>query len=852
MSVYIRDAKSNNERATNEGDQRMWAMAATAAMGLAAGGAQNLRLVSDSVPDFSSREAFVRSALSQWPTDQEKALAQFRWVHRARRVGSPMVEDGRPVLDPVLFFNSYGVTFCSTISMMNVSLWEAAGYRGRAVSLNAHCVSEIRYGDAWHMFDSDFCNYFLDEQGVVASAEALFKGRQREAGKWYLYDHCPTASYAQGRLFMGPSSASLKDVAEDWYAKYSPRPTAQGAQAGQRYILGLRPKETYTRYWRPLGVGPAFGRPFRDGKEAGETLTLRNGRANGRWVWTPDLADSSVLFAGENVAYRDGALRAKDAGKPAAAVFRVVAANVATSAQVEVTGTAALQVSANGGLTWESVGIESRESGRGTATLTDRQIGGRVEYLLKADLNGGATLNALTVTTVTHVNQRTLPALHLGTNRIVALSDGDLETVTLTPRLSSPEYAKDCLRVTGFESVKAPRDWEPSLRTDTPAELALSADTPRDIAYVRLASTVLLYQPMSRLTLAASFDEGATWRTVGEFSRAEPYADRRVSAETRDVPKGARRVLLRWALDGGKGGLINVFAEVGFRPAGRFMPYDVTYCWNEWRDGRWIERQHTERIADVRHAYQVNVGGTRPPQMKWVRHSPAGAAKTGYADGEDVGNRFARSEYGLDYGTRLETGAAYTVSRPAGDAYPDTGGKLLTDGFVSLASFWGLGDINLTGKKNANRVGELAAWEPGGPVAVTIDLGSVQTVGGVRVCAVQPNAKVQFPDTMTAEISSDGQAFAAAGKVSWEECFFPPGDELLWEGTDSPLYDDLPAGGILDHKFAIPFEKPAQARFVRVTLAPPKDPDAGMALWEIEVYDRLSKRPWSERLRMPE
>jgi hypothetical protein len=56
-------------------------------------GAFNLRVLSDSTPDWSSRENFVYSAIAHWPTEQERAIAQWRWFHRSRRVGSCVLED---------------------------------------------------------------------------------------------------------------------------------------------------------------------------------------------------------------------------------------------------------------------------------------------------------------------------------------------------------------------------------------------------------------------------------------------------------------------------------------------------------------------------------------------------------------------------------------------------------------------------------------------------------------------------------------------------------------------------------------------------------------------------------------
>ena len=202
-------------------------------------------------------------------------------------------------------------------------------------------------------------------------------------------------------------------------------------------------------------------------------------------------------------------------------------------------------------------------------------------------------------------------------------------------------------------------------------------------------------------------------------------------------------------------------------------------------------------------------------------------------------------------GRRL-TPKRYTVSRPPGKAFPDASGRVLTDGYVGLASFWGLANINLSGKKNKGRVGELVVWEPGKEVVVTLDLGDRRTVGAARVCAVQPNEKVLYPSRIVVETSADGASFTKAGETTWEACFFPPGDQMQWEGTDSPIYEHLPAGGIIDFKFPVLFKLLADARYVRFRLQPPAGGKAGIGLWELEVYESVIKAPWSERLRLPE
>jgi hypothetical protein len=819
------------------------------------GGAFNLRIVSDSVPDWSSRRNFVRSALSGWKTNHEKALAQFRWSYLCRRVGSTWFDHGRAVHDPVLFFNSYGMTMCGDISSLNVALWEASGWKARNVDVHDHVVAEVFYDDAWHMFDNDFCNYFLDEKGAVASGRALHEGRKRVKGKHYPFDHCPTASCPGGRIYMGPSSWALEGVARDWWDRYRPRLEFANAKAGHRYVLGIRPGESYTRHWKPLGLGGRYCR-LRRGKDpmAKGGSVLMNCRANGSWKWTPDLSDPNVLFASENVRCTKKGLKPRDPKKAASAVFRVAAANVVTSAswtlQPGVAGIAPkFSVSGNGGLSWHEVKAVpfGKLFYRGAAGAA---AAGRLEYLLKIELPGGLSVSDLQITTLTQVNPRVLPALRLGGNRVAAVSDEHLEYLTFYPRLSNDAHKKEAFRATNWQSIRNPSTRDVSVRGTGACELVFKASAPREIRCVRTACTAHLTESSATLFCEASFDGGKTWRLVGKQKFLGALYDQRLSFETRAVPRGAREALVRYRFDHGGSGLVDVFAEVGYRPAGPRMGYDVTYCWEEFRGGRWVERKHVERVRGAEHGYGINVGGTRPPRMKWVRVSAAGKGKTGYSDGEDVGRKYARPRKILRFGKKLSDGCRYEVNRKASSAFPDKGGKVLTNGYVGLASYWGLGGINLTGKKNVKRVGQLVVWEPGEELVITLDLGRLREVGGARVCAVQPNSGVLYPAKMVVELSADKTKFTEAGEVGWEECFFPTADFLHWEGFDSPLYDDLPAGGRIDFKFPVIFT-PRKARYVRFRLSPPEGGAAGVGLWEVEVYEAIGRQAWSDRITLP-
>ncbi|MFW6157934.1 MAG: discoidin domain-containing protein [Planctomycetota bacterium] len=813
------------------------------------GGAFNIRIVSDSVPDFSTRENFVRSALSGWKTDRERCLAQFRWMHRCRRVGPYVPEDGRPVLDPVLFFNSYGITFCSMIAEMNCSLWEAAGYVGRPRHIHDHVVSEVRYGGDWHMFDNDFCNYFLEADGTVASVDELHAGREREPGEHYLFDHCPTASCRGGRIFMGPSSASIKDVAKNWYSELRRwgRDDASCAHAGHRFFIDLTRFSSYTRYWGPTGTGKNYARLFRNGRDPAVGSTLKNSRSNGHWRW---IAEPSGLFAGDNVKVTARGVEQKDASKPGRAIYRFAPGNVMTWVEVQPyfarsASGGTVDVSGDAGLSWHPVDLNE---GRGQ---TAAGISGRLDLLVRVGLNEGRILRGLSVQARTQVNPRTLPALRLGTNTIVAAAGEQLETITLHPWLSHGKADKHTVRCKGFEANKHIRDSRVTIRSTGPSELVLRATAPRDIKRVRMASTMHIRKPGRHMTSSVSLDGGKTWREIGRRGYTKDrFVDYRTNHETRDIPEGTRGVLLRYAFNGDGTGLLNVVAHVSYEPAGGLVPYQIAYVWDEWHDGEWKTERHREWVEGLYHRFQIWVGGERPPRMRslCVRTPPTlkkvARSRTAAPD--------AHPPYRLEYGTVVSNGCDYRVSRKPSKAFPDTTGKVLTDGYIGLASFWGLGNINLSGKKNKGRVGELVVWEPGEPVTVTMDLGEVRAVGAARICAVQPNDRVLYPAKMVLETSADGKTFTKAGETDREACFFPPGDELRWEGWDSPVYEHLPAGGIIDFKFPVIFERPVDARYVRFRLAKPAKNNAGIGLWEVQVYDRINRTPWDERLQLPE
>jgi len=119
---------------------------------------------------------------------------------------------------------------------------------------------------------------------------------------------------------------------------------------------------------------------------------------------------------------------------------------------------------------------------------------------------------------------------------------------------------------------------------------------------------------------------------------------------------------------------------------------------------------------------------------------------------------------------------------------------------------------------------------------MTIDLGTEQTVSAVRVHAGQEGGfHLSYPDAIKVETSIDGNSFTFAGSVGFSQVFKPPADYVSWEQDEATMFSSFPAGGRLAYAYRVLFEKPAHARFVRITCQSRKG--WGMLLSELQVFD---------------
>jgi len=141
----------------------------------ARGADYNVTLATDSAPDFTDVDSYLRSITSQYAAPQEKAIGVWRWSQRLRKQTSFPTEGGHVVNDPIHFFSSYGYTMCGIISGIDNSLWLNLGWKAHYVQLGDHTVCECSWdgGKTWHMFDNSMSFYCFNDKGEVASVREI-------------------------------------------------------------------------------------------------------------------------------------------------------------------------------------------------------------------------------------------------------------------------------------------------------------------------------------------------------------------------------------------------------------------------------------------------------------------------------------------------------------------------------------------------------------------------------------------------------------------------------------------------------------------------------------------------------
>ena len=250
------------------------------------------RIVVNGRRDWYSVDSILAGVVKPGMTDAEKAMAIWAFTashdvqchENNRRVGPPYPDpeshpsrnEFRERADPVKAANCYYCSGCSLSAANFVVLCRQAGLAARAVwmcSLDqyaTHCVGEVLYDGAWHLFDPERRSFYLEaDNQTIASYRTLHEN----------------PALAARVIDGGCASPGMKTHAPD-YEKYYPPHAMPVEQWTSTMSMTLRPGEKFIWRWDHQGK-------FRCGENPRNRGNLPYGLANGKLIYRPPLAPST-------------------------------------------------------------------------------------------------------------------------------------------------------------------------------------------------------------------------------------------------------------------------------------------------------------------------------------------------------------------------------------------------------------------------------------------------------------------------------------------------------------------------------------------------------------------------------
>jgi hypothetical protein len=825
----------------------------------------NVKVVTDGSPDYYDMESLIHSITSKWDTPAEKCWALFYWNHIARRQTSPMMLHGLALTDPIMQFNDYGYTMCSTIAGINCSIWDALGLPVKYWDISNHTVPEVEYDGRWHMYDGSMSAiYTLCDGKTVAGVEDIGRegaceasdGRS-EPGHIARY-HCLNATSANGFLTGADCPRSL----DQEYRCFNPnglkyRPYYNDWDRGHRYILNLREGEVYTRHCRRLGDSPEYYVP-NNGKDPDNRFGIRgNGIRTFRPELTPNGLARSAHSATGVVAVEPAGVQPQVAGQPGVVVFKIESANIITSLSIRATfrrqspaDTNAIAVSTTNGLSWQEVWRNDNTGETPAEIALLDEVNGAYEVLVKVTLTAAerpsdSQLTGIEFQAITMLNGKTQPKLLHGKNTVYVGLGDQTESIVLWPDLRGDRYKTYVVEEQNITSKPDHPGYMGvmhAVEANREAYVVFRVDAPRDITRMRYGGRLYNRAPDSHIDFLHSFDEGKTWtKSYSLTSTAQPW-DVIHYEIVDDVPQGTRSMLIKYLLNSSAAGtnacsIYGVRMEVNHRPADPgFRPLEVTFIWQEVQeDYSLVERSYTELVTEVPHRYTINVGGADHPAMESLRINLKGAlpdVEYGYSDGVDAGGDRYVPRW-VTYGTNLANGKPYRVSASSNDKWGagDPEGKKLTDGVVGPPYAGGIGPSYALG------------WDKGAEPEITVDLGTAQQCGAFRIHLSGgwpwwDALKGEVQDRVEVLTSLDDGAYTSAGALDLDLRYKDiPVNHLLPDdetGT-GPIFELIP-------------EKPVEARYVRFKITP----ERSLTVSEVQVLDFIRYEPFDLRIALPD
>ncbi len=541
-------------------------------------------------------------------------------------------EPGGEVLDPVKLLNSYGFGLCYHIAPLLESVFKAGGFAdARVWFLTGHTVAEVFYDGGYHYFDSDMMGY-----NPIGASGPL---KQRPVASVHQIEQ--DGSIITGKL-VGPKQDDVANVDLPWYPA-DVRAHAIGGLAElftsskdnrvypyQRYESGhsmdfvLRPGERITRYFHPEPENLYYlpyrfdGTKWREFPQEIEQYKIRT--ADG-----PRSQKDARRWATGVQEYRTPVSPGSNTVYSMPCPYVIIDANFRMTAKLlNASDRITVETSVDDGRAWiMAATLGGPHEGAWTAApaiLTKSEHGSRnavsgtYGYLVRVSRTGGE-IRDLTLTTRFQLNPRTLPELAPGRNALeYASSDRERLELPLNffkMRNVAPvtsdgqEYlantsvaagdvivevkAPDGGEIGGFDAGARFLDLRDGLAPDKfTAEVRKVPAWPaaREAQSASLSWSASLDGSYRTLW---TYDSKLNWKDGEPIDRTLRWPE--VDREVRNLPKGTRRVYVRYRIQGiAMDSLRLAVVRQGLRSR---SPLEITHLWME--NGQ--RRERVERIA---------------------------------------------------------------------------------------------------------------------------------------------------------------------------------------------------------------------------------------------------------------
>jgi hypothetical protein len=586
------------------------------------------------------------------------------------------------VLDPEKLLNSYGFGLCYQVAPLLEATYDAGGFRdSRVWFLTGHTVAEVFYDGAYHYFDSDMMGYNpigsgplklrpvasvhqIEQDGNIILKKEIKPGQADPSAVDYPWYPADVRAHAI------PDLAELFTTTSDNYV-YPLKRYPQGHEMS----FVLRPGERIIRYFQPEPPG-VFYLPYQYDGSQWQEVPQEIKEYNIKTADGPHSQKDARTWATGKVEYRPPAdvLGTWQAGANSTATlvlampcpFVVIdAAFDIDVALPTVHDALRAETSTDGGASWvESAPLAGPFSSPWKirpARLTQsahgerNAVSGTYGYLFRLTYQGGGKASAavrnLLITTVFQHNPRTLPALAAGKNELEYQAAREVrrevpvrldQVDRFAHKVTNATYAEQSGQ--GFIVNEHGSSGELIFSLADPQGLAVSGfdvggrflDLRNGLAPDKFTAEVRKVEPWPtpagtpvRASLSWSTKPDGPWQTLWTYDDHLKWLDGQaidrtlrwpeVDKSVRSLPRGTRRVYVRYSIDGMAIDSLRmaVIREVGPSPSA----LRITHVWKD--HGQDKEFTHEIPGGSVAHQYFVNISGDAISNEALIMECPA-------------------------------------------------------------------------------------------------------------------------------------------------------------------------------------------------------------------------------------